>query len=382
MKKTATIILVLTVMASVSLFSLCAYVLRYAEGWITFYWDSHYLQEQLGSRGVGEVLRAFLLQYFAVPHCGTAVMTVIAVVVALLAMVAVRLMTRRRQWVYLSLIPALATPFALLAFLSPNGLAALTMRFSESGKNNVMYVELSNMARDEDWDGIVGKCEESGRLSNLLVQNFLNMALAERGELGDRLLDEPCRDIRSIYNESVENPDFAALLSDIFYSMGHIAQSQRYAFELNQKKDNMSPRLLKRLVQTNIIYGQYDVARKYLMWLKKTAYYKDWAEVQERYLNHDEIVENDEEYGMKRLCLIPDNRFTGIKGLDDDLLNIARSTRGKRQCRTTLQYLASLYLLAEYKTEFVSLCDEFKEYKLNDQKYFNEYLLNTLANNE
>lgn len=118
------------------------------------------------------------------------------------------------------------------------------------------------------------------------------------------------------------------------------------------------------------------------MWLKKTAYYKDWAEAQERYLNHDEIVENDDEYGMKRLCLIPDNRFTGIKGLDDDLLNIARATRGKRQCRTTLQYLASLYLLAEYKTEFVSLCDEFKEYKLNDQKYFNEYLLNTLANNE
>ena len=373
MKKTATIILILTVMASVSLFSLCAYVLRYAEGWITFYWDSHYLQEQLGSRGIGEVLRAFLLQYFAVPHCGAAVMTVIAVVVALLAMVAVRLMTRRRQWVYLSLIPALATPFALLAFLSPNGLTALTMRFSERGKNNVMYVELSNMARDEDWDGIVGKCGESGRLSNLLVQNFLNMALAERGELGDRLLDEPCRDIRSIYNESVENPDFAALLSDIFYSMGHIAQSQRYAFELNQKKDNMSPRLLKRLVQTNIIYGQYDVARKYLMWLKKTAYYKDWAEAQERFLNDDKAVERDGEYAMKRRCLIADNRFSGIKGLDDDLLNVARETRGTPQCRTTLQYLASLYLLADYRKEFTSLCEEFGDYRLKEQKYFHTY---------
>ena len=373
MKKTATIILVLTVMASVSLFSLCTYVLRYAEGWITFYWDSHYLQEQLGSRGIGEVLRAFLLQYFAVPHCGTAVMTLIAVVVALLAMVAVRLMTRRRQWVYLSLIPALATPFALLAFLSPNGLAALTMRFSERGKNNVMYVELSNMARDEDWDGIVRKCGESGRLSNLLVQNLLNMALAERGELGDRLLDEPCRDIRSIYNESVENPDFAALLSDIFYSMGHIAQSQRYAFELNQKKNNMSPRLLKRLVQTNIIYGQYDVARKYLMWLKKTAYYKDWAEAQERFLNDDKAVERDGEYAMKRWCLIADNRFSGIKGLDDDLLNVARETRGTPQCRTTLQYLASLYLLADYRKEFTSLCEEFGDYRLKEQKYFHTY---------
>ena len=34
--------------------------------------------------------------------------------------------------------------------------------------------------------------------------------------------------------------------------------------------------------------------------------------------------------------------------LDDDLLNIARNTRGTRQCKVTLQYLGSLYILAGY----------------------------------
>ena len=367
------VILVLTVIASVSLFAPCAFVLRYAEGWTTFYWDCHYVAEMLSDKGVGELVRAFLLQFYAEPVAGITLVTVIAVIVALLSMMIVHSLSKKPAMLYLSLLPALAVPLMLLAFLSPNGISVLTMRFSDAGRNNVMYVELSNLSRDGDWDAIIQKCGESGRVSNLLVQNMLNMALAERGQLGDRLQDEACRDIRSIYNESIENPDFASLLSDIFYSMGHMAQAQRYAFELNQKKDNMSPRLLMRLVQTNIIYGQYGVARKYLAWLKKTIFYKDWAEAQERFLNSDETVENDREYGMKRRCLFPDNRFSGIKGLDDDLLNVARATRGTQQCRTTLQYLASLYLLSEYKKEFVSLCDEFEDYGLKKQKYFEIY---------
>lgn len=367
------VILVLTVIASVSLFAPCAFVLRYAEGWTTFYWDRHYVAEMLSDKGVGELVRAFLLQFYAEPVAGITLVTVIAVIVALLSMMIIHSLSKKPAMLYLSLLPALAVPLMLLAFLSPNGISVLTMRFSDAGRNNVMYVELSNLSRDGDWDAIIQKCGESGRVSNLLVQNMLNMALAERGELGDRLQDEACRDIRSIYNESIENPDFASLLSDIFYSMGHMAQAQRYAFELNQKKDNMSPRLLMRLVQTNIIYGQYGVARKYLAWLKKTIFYKSWAEAQERFLNSDETVENDREYGMKRRCLFPDNRFSGIRGLDDDLLNVARATRGTQQCRTTLQYLASLYLLSEYKKEFVSLCDEFEDYGLKKQKYFEIY---------
>ena len=198
------------------------------------------------------------------------------------------------------------------------------------------------------------------------------MSLAEEGLLGDRLFDNPCRDIRSIYNDVLLNEDFAVLLSDIYYSMGHVAQSQRYAFELNEKKNNMSPRMLQRLVQTNIIYGHYRVAEKYLLWLKKTLFYKEWAEKQENFLYNDVAVEKDPEYGIKRKALIANNRFSGIKGLDDDLLNIARQTRGSRQCITTLQYLGSLYLLARYDKRFINLCEEFPEYKLTEQKYFGE----------
>lgn len=373
MKQTIATILLLMVAVNVTLFSLCASLLKYAEGWGTFYCDKHFLADSISQYGMVDTLRLFFLQFFATPVIGVAVMTGLGLVLTLVMVLLVRLFSRKIRLLYLSLLPSLLCSLGLLAFISPVGLSALTYRFSASTQANNQYIELSNKARLQDWDGIITTCEQSGRITNLLTQNFLNMALAEKGLLGNRLFDEPCLDIRSIYVDVIAEPDFAMLLSDIYYSMGHIAQAQRYAFELNEKKNNMSPRLLKRLVQTNIIYGQYAVAEKYLWWLKKTLFYKKWAESQERFLYHDDVVEKDAEYGMKRRCLIADNRFSGIHGLDDDLLHVARQTRGTAQCRTTLQYLASLYILAGYEEQYVNLCKEFLEYGLTKQRYFAAY---------
>jgi hypothetical protein len=78
----------------------------------------------------------------------------------------------------------------------------------------------------------------------------------------------------------------------------------------------------------------------------------------------------------KRKCLFADNRFSGIKGLDDDLLHIARNTRGTRQCKVTLQYLGSLYILARYDSLFVKMADEFsgsEDLSKPMPKYFQSY---------
>lgn len=373
-KKTiySSLVIVLTTIVTISIFSLSSSVFQYSEGMGTFYWDKHILYESINLKGIGEIIRAFFLQFFAMPNIGVMVVTIVTLLIALAAILITTRMTKKAEMIFVALLPALFFAFGILAFLSPIGLQSLTVRYTETGKQNKDYICFSNMAREQDWKGIIENCEKDGVVSNLLNQNFLNMSLAEEGILGEQLFDNPCHDIRSIYNDVLLNEDFAVLLSDIYYSMGHIAQSQRYAFELNEKKNNMSPRMLKRLVQTNIIYGHYRVAEKYLLLLKETLFYKGWAENQEKFLYNDAEVQKDPEYGIKRRCLIADNRFSAINGLDDDLLNIARQTRGSRQCFTTLQYLASLYLLARYDKKFVNLCEEFPEYKLTGQKYFGE----------
>ena len=121
MKKTILLILVLTVALHVSLFALCVPILNYAEGWTTFYWDRHYLSYALFQYGVGEVVRQFFLQYFTLPVIGILMTMIVALLVGVLAMVIIRLFSKKKGWLYLSLVPSWLVSVGLLALISPNG---------------------------------------------------------------------------------------------------------------------------------------------------------------------------------------------------------------------------------------------------------------------
>lgn len=222
-------------------------------------------------------------------------------------------------------------------------------------RNNEVFKELNHYARHCQWDKITDKCENMP-MNNLLFQNYHNVALAEQGLLADQLFMQPCIDIQTIYVPGNKTPYLSALLSDIYFSMGHIAFSQRYAFEANEGMGNFSPRMLQRLVQTSLIYGHYGTAKKYLDILESTLFYKDWATAHRRFLWNDPAVETDSILGSKRKCLFPDNRFSGIKGLDDDLKQIVLKNP---MHKTTIQYLGSLYLLSKDIPRFKATLETF-----------------------
>lgn len=54
---------------------------------------------------------------------------------------------------------------------------------------------------------------------------------------------------------------------------------------------NKSGRALRRLVETNIIRGDYDVARKYISILEKTTFYRGWARAMRSLVDHPEQIE-------------------------------------------------------------------------------------------
>lgn len=222
-------------------------------------------------------------------------------------------------------------------------------------KHNEDFKLLSSLLSQREWKKVIEQ-SQTLPIGNLIYQNCLNTALAEEGKLADSLFNQPCYGIQSIYVQGNKTPYISALLSDIFFSMGHIAFAQRYAFEANESLGNYSPRLLKRLVQTNLIYGEYAVAEKYLTLLSKTRYYKKWAEEHQRFLWNDKAVEEDTLLGAKRRCLFPDNRMSGSKGLDDDLKQIIRQNAAHT---TTIQYLGSLYLLSKDLPSFMEVMHEF-----------------------
>ena len=89
------------------------------------------------------------------------------------------------------------------------------------------------------------------------------------------------------------------MLSDICYQMGDLSSAQKFAFEGYVSSVDGNPRLLQRLVQTNILTGAYAVAEKYIRILEQTLFYKEWAAEWRKYLYRDDLVEEEPSLGGK-----------------------------------------------------------------------------------
>jgi hypothetical protein len=75
------------------------------------------------------------------------------------------------------------------------------------------------------------------------------------------------------------------LLSDVFWLQGNVALSQKMAYDaVYFDKYFMHPRLMLRLVETNLVYGEYEVAEKYIRLCELSHYYADKAREYRKYL--------------------------------------------------------------------------------------------------
>ena len=205
---------------------------------------------------------------------------------------------------------------------------------------NETFKELNYHIRHEQWDEIISLDKEK-RMINVLHQNCLNLAFAEKGCLMQELGRQPNIGLHSLFIGGNKTPYISGLLNDIYYSMGHMAFSRRYAFEANESMGGYSPKLLKRLVQTSLVYGNYKLALKYIQILEQTLFYQEWAKAHRAFLYNDSLLEADPILGPKRRCIFPDNRFAGSLGLDKDLEEILKQNPTHT---STEQYLKAIEL--------------------------------------
>ena len=111
------------------------------------------------------------------------------------------------------------------------------------------------------------------------------MALARKGILADEAFKYTQHGPRGLMVAWNKSTTISALLSDVYFTMGNVAAAQEMAFESNiGALCDGNPRMTQRLVQTNLIYGAYPVAEKYIAVLENTFYYKYWAKAQRKFL--------------------------------------------------------------------------------------------------
>lgn len=248
-----------------------------------------------------------------------------------------------RAWI--SCIAQLAMIAAVLWWGMPKYSDAKTLKLKK----------LDYFARTEQWDKTIEECK--GKLTNFLYMCHLNMALANKGELSDKMFNFDQRGPQGLLVQWNKSENISCMLSDIYFTMGATASSQEMAFEgyVSAMEDG-NPRMLKRLVQTNLIYGTYPVAEKYISILEKTYAYRDWAQSQRKYLYNDEVVESDPILGTRRRMLPDRNSLAMIKGLAGDLALFLEKGPANS---AALQYLGAMYLLAKDLEGFKALVEKY-----------------------
>jgi hypothetical protein len=224
--------------------------------------------------------------------------------------------------------------------------------------NNTKSVKLKQLdyyTRTRQWDKVIEHC--TGRLNNYLYLCYLNMALSEKGMLAEKAFTFDQRDIQGLFIPWNKTASASTLLSDVHFTAGTVAIAQEKAFESYVSSLGYgNPRMLQRLVQTNLIYGEYPVAEKYLDLLDKTFYYSDWAREHRTFLYNDAEVEKDMALGEKRRGLPEANYLSNPDQLEKDLLSVARQYP---EGRKAIEYVGVGYLLMKDLGAFENLLNSY-----------------------
>ena len=88
---------------------------------------------------------------------------------------------------------------------------------------------LDYYARTGQWDEIIRHCH--GPIKNYLYLTYLNRALAEKGELADRMFAFDQHGPQGLLASWNKTFTVSTLLSDAYFTLGEIALSQEMAFE-------------------------------------------------------------------------------------------------------------------------------------------------------
>lgn len=206
-------------------------------------------------------------------------------------------------------------------------------------------------------DKVIASYIDDGQTVDCLRLARLNLALAEKGRLADNVFHYTQVGSDGILVPWNLTAETGKLLSDIYWSMGHVAFAQRMAFEANVLDDrDVAPEMVKRLIETNLVYGAYPVAEKYISVLEKERGWKKVAQGYRRFLNDDTAVAADPVLGPKRKC-VPETDFISlVRGIDEDLMDIIRANP---TYHNAVEYLGVLYLLDCDMDKFKNMLDEF-----------------------
>lgn len=162
-------------------------------------------------------------------------------------------------------------------------------------------IDYDFLVRTEQWDKIIEKAEKKPATTPLGV-SCVNLALSQKGQLADRLFEFYQNGGEGLFPTFTRDMISPVSTAEIFFRLGMVNDAERYMFEAQEAIPNYrkSARLTRRIIECEIINGNYQVAAKLLRRLQKTLFYSNWANQTMTLLGNEKAINQHPVYGKLR----------------------------------------------------------------------------------
>ncbi|MED9984168.1 MAG: DUF6057 family protein [Segatella copri] len=162
-------------------------------------------------------------------------------------------------------------------------------------------IDYDFLVRTEQWDKIIEKAEKKPATTPLGV-SCVNLALSQKGMLADRLFEFYQNGGEGLFPTFTRDMISPVSTAEIFFRLGMVNDAERYMFEAQEAIPNYrkSARLTRRIIECDIINGNYKVAAKLLRRLQKTLFYSNWANQTMALLGNEMAINRHPIYGKLR----------------------------------------------------------------------------------
>jgi hypothetical protein len=221
-----------------------------------------------------------------------------------------------------------------------------------------LFLEIDHNVQQDKWEKVLELSSKS-KVNNRLTLYYTNLALYKTGHLEDRLFAYPQTGVKGLWLNREGNELSLFLGCEIFYELGNINEATRWAFDAMVANGQTPPRLLKQLVLTSLINGDYGVAEKYLNILDESLFYRDWAKHYRKYQTNPDLLLKDPEIATKRHFMIHEDFVAQTNDLNIGLKQLLENHPDNRMA---FEYYMSSLLLDKNLTEFAASINRIRDF--------------------
>ncbi len=177
--------------------------------------------------------------------------------------------------------------------------ACLAPLFADMDKERLFGYDF--MARMGQWNKILVTSDRLAPDSPIAVE-CTNLALAKTGHMPTDMFTFYQNGPAGLLPEFTRDHFSPVPTGVVYYHLGMINTAQTFFFEAQEGIPDFqkSARLTQALAKTNLINGDYKVARKYVNALKHTIFYRKWAKETEQLLDNPGMINKVPEYAYLR----------------------------------------------------------------------------------